>query len=355
MAVPYTFGSATTSIPLSQLDSNFATTITLGNTAIQLGNTVTTLNNMTLANVTISSGTSNITSTSIANGTSNVTIASSGGSIAMATNSATAITIDTLQNVGIGTTTPSSYSGKFQVATGDGSGWYGNFGNATVGVLLGIRSSTASIGTNGSNTLKINPDGGNVTFGSGGAIRSVNFGNSEIAFAQATTGVYINLCDASGNNGSSYNFWIRGLQTGGSAQATLASFNAVASLVYNGSNTITWNTTSDARIKKNIVDNNVGLENILKVRVRNFEYRTADEIVDFPPEVAVARQGLQKGVIAQEYQQAFPDRVHENSKGVLGLDTDETIWDLVNAIKELKALVDAQAIEISELKAKVGV
>jgi hypothetical protein len=55
MAVPYTFGSATTSIPLSQLDSNFATTITLGNTAIQLGNTVTTLNNITMANVTVSS------------------------------------------------------------------------------------------------------------------------------------------------------------------------------------------------------------------------------------------------------------------------------------------------------------
>lgn len=55
MAVPYTFATATAAIPLSQLDSNFATTITLGNTAIQLGNTVTTLNNMTFANVTISS------------------------------------------------------------------------------------------------------------------------------------------------------------------------------------------------------------------------------------------------------------------------------------------------------------
>ena len=55
MAVPYTFGSATSAIPLSQLDSNFATTITLGNTAIQIGNTVTTLNNMTFANVTIAS------------------------------------------------------------------------------------------------------------------------------------------------------------------------------------------------------------------------------------------------------------------------------------------------------------
>jgi hypothetical protein len=73
MAVPYTFGTATASIPLSQLDSNFATTITLGNTAIQLGNTVTTLNNMTLANVTVSSG--NVTLTNVAVTTANVTTA----------------------------------------------------------------------------------------------------------------------------------------------------------------------------------------------------------------------------------------------------------------------------------------
>jgi len=48
MAVPYTFGTATAAIPLSQLDSNFATTITIGNTAVQLGNTITTLANCTV-------------------------------------------------------------------------------------------------------------------------------------------------------------------------------------------------------------------------------------------------------------------------------------------------------------------
>ena len=73
MAVPYTFGTATAAIPLSSLDSNFATTITLGNTAIQLGNTVTTLNNMTLANATISSG--NVTLTNVTVTTANVTTA----------------------------------------------------------------------------------------------------------------------------------------------------------------------------------------------------------------------------------------------------------------------------------------
>jgi len=76
MAVPFTFGTATSSIPLSNLDSNFATVITLGNTAIQLGNTVTTLNNMTLANVTISSG--NVTITNVTITTANVTTANIG-------------------------------------------------------------------------------------------------------------------------------------------------------------------------------------------------------------------------------------------------------------------------------------
>jgi len=86
MAVPNIFANVTTSIPLSQLDTNFATAITLGNTAVYLGNTTTTIGNLTLTNVTLSSGTNNIGSTSISNGTSNVSIASSGGNVTMAAN-----------------------------------------------------------------------------------------------------------------------------------------------------------------------------------------------------------------------------------------------------------------------------
>jgi len=83
MAVPYTFGSATSSIPLSQLDSNFATAITLGNTAVQLGNTITTLTGVT-------------------------NVASSGSLTLGTSGNTTAITIDTSQNVGIGIT-PSAW------------------------------------------------------------------------------------------------------------------------------------------------------------------------------------------------------------------------------------------------------
>jgi hypothetical protein len=55
MAVPNIFASATSAIPLSQLDQNFATAITLGNTATYLGNTTTSIGNLTLTNTNISS------------------------------------------------------------------------------------------------------------------------------------------------------------------------------------------------------------------------------------------------------------------------------------------------------------
>ena len=53
MTVPYTYATAITSIPLSQLDSNFATAVTLGNTAMYLGNTTSSVGNVALTNTTI--------------------------------------------------------------------------------------------------------------------------------------------------------------------------------------------------------------------------------------------------------------------------------------------------------------
>jgi hypothetical protein len=86
MAVPYTFATATGSIPLSQLDSNFSTGIVIGNTTVALGDTITTINNATLANVTITSGSfngltfSNLTIT----GTNSISNASLTGSTTIA-------------------------------------------------------------------------------------------------------------------------------------------------------------------------------------------------------------------------------------------------------------------------------
>jgi hypothetical protein len=108
---------------------------------------------------------------------------------------------------------------------------------------------------------------------------------------------------------------------------------------YNEKNVTTWETTSDARIKKNIVDNNDGLALIEQVRVRNFEYRTPAEITELPKAAAIDKPGVQLGVIAQELQGVLPSCVTENSTGVLSVSTDPLVWYLINAVQELSARV----------------
>jgi hypothetical protein len=67
--VPYTFGNATTAIPLTNLDADFNTTATLGNAAIGLGNTTTTVGNLSLGNVLITSVATTFPNSFLANST----------------------------------------------------------------------------------------------------------------------------------------------------------------------------------------------------------------------------------------------------------------------------------------------
>ena len=111
--------------------------------------------------------------------------------------------------------------------------------------------------------------------------------------------------------------------------------------VYQGNNGATWSVTSDQRLKKNIVDNTVGLAAITQIRVRNFEYRLPEEVTELDANCAIAKTGVQLGVIAQELQTVLPDCVKQESTGVFAVDSDNLTWYLVNAIKELKAEFDA--------------
>jgi hypothetical protein len=120
--------------------------------------------------------------------------------------------------------------------------------------------------------------------------------------------------------------------------------------MYQGNNSASWSTTSDRRLKKNIVDNNTGLDAIKQVQVRNFEYKLADEITELPKENVINNKGIQLGVIAQEIQQVLPDMVKEESTGVLSVNPDNMTWYLVNAVKELSAKVEALQTEINAIK-----
>ncbi len=79
---------------------------------------------------------------------------------------------------------------------------------------------------------------------------------------------------------------------------------------------------------------------ITAIQVRNFEYRTADEVTDLPQNQAIQKEGIQLGVIAQELQQVLPECVKTESTGVMTVDTDNLTWYLINAVKELKAEID---------------
>jgi hypothetical protein len=109
---------------------------------------------------------------------------------------------------------------------------------------------------------------------------------------------------------------------------------------YQGNNSATWSITSDQRLKKNIVNNDIGLEKLTQIQVRNFEYRLPDEVTELPQVQAIKKQGVQLGVIAQELQSILPDCVKTESTGVMSVNSDNLTWYMINAIKELKAEID---------------
>ena len=120
---------------------------------------------------------------------------------------------------------------------------------------------------------------------------------------------------------------------------------------YQQNNSADWSTTSDRRLKKNIVDSTIGLAEINQLQVRNFEYRTEDEITELDGKIdKVDVQGVQIGVIAQEIQAVLPKCVTETSQGVLTVNADNLTWHLIKAVQELSAANTALAARITALE-----
>ena len=129
--------------------------------------------------------------------------------------------------------------------------------------------------------------------------------------------------------------WIKGIDTGA---------------CYQGNNSSTWSTTSDRRLKKNIVDNTKGLAEINQLRITSFEYRTREEIdmSEFPkanePRKVVlgeGNEGVHTGVIAQEIEDILPECIEVSDFGAKTVNNDPITWALVNAVKELSTQNDA--------------
>jgi hypothetical protein len=255
MAVPYTFGSATAAIPLSQLDNNFATTITLGNTAIQLGNTVTTLNNMTLANVTISSGNVTLTNVSVTNANVTTALTLSGGTangVAYLNTSKVVTTGSALvfdgTNLGIGTTSPSTYAklavrGSVTTNSVNYSGLFSDAVNSslyightatTVNLLSDTAITFATGGSPSSFTERARIDSsGNLLIGNTGTNLGVAIEPSAFGAGNGN----INICHPTGANGNSF------------VQFVYSTASIIGNIAQNGTTGVLYNLTSDYRLK----------------------------------------------------------------------------------------------------------
>jgi hypothetical protein len=113
---------------------------------------------------------------------------------------------------------------------------------------------------------------------------------------------------------------------------------------YNAKNVTTWETTSDERIKRNIVDSPKGLAEIKQLRVRNFNYKLVEDMPqteDGKPIIDnLDPDRLITGFIAQELQTVMPECVNTTASGLLSVSSDPIIYALVKAVQELAAEVE---------------
>lgn len=133
---------------------------------------------------------------------------------------------------------------------------------------------------------------------------------------------------------------------------TLQSFyynsTGVGNITTNGSST-SYNTTSDYRLKENVVDLTGALDRISKLPVRRFDYKTNPErTVD--------------GFLAHEVQAVVPeavtgirDAVDVNGKPIYQqVDYSKVVPLLTAGIRELKAEAEARDAEMAERKEEIA-
>ena len=458
MAVPNIFGSATSAIPLSQLDQNFATAITLGNTAVYLGNTTTSLGNVTLTNVTISSGNVSVSTATVGAGSNTAPSITTTGdtntgiffpaadTIAFSEGGTEAMRLDSAGNMGLGVT-PQTWNSSaralqisgftcvaqqdtgsyiagfnfYQSTTGfrylstnpvamysartDGSHAFFNAASGTAGnaitftqamtldasgsLGIGVTSpnNTLAVGISAANSgidLESISNGGTFArfglvgpFGTDndtyiGSISNNNFlfytNNTEraritsggnlllgtttdnarfaVSAPTATTSnrVAIFTSTSASDNGAECIATVK-TSTSTTTDNTFLKFyigggaSGSGQINANGASAAAFGTLSDSRIKENIVDLPSQLDNIMALRPVEYDYIESEG------------GGHQIGFVAQEVQPIYPDLVGERQDGMLTLtDLNKNDARLIKAIQELKAIVDAQAVEIAALK-----
>ena len=408
ITVPYTFGNATTAIPLSNLDSDYATVYQavngIGNGSVALANVAITggtiSGNTTASNVTVSSGTftnvtlSNVTISSVstpitaAEGGTGLTSFTANGVVYASSTSAlatgSALTFNGTNFV-VGYTSAGNIiaytGGSIKVNRADnatnneikyvtsGDLFYFNQANGgayqfnisgseqmrltSTGLGIGNTSPGAIFGS----TIVAGPSGGSGTLAvPAGYIYSNTTNDLKYAAGTTASGAHIfnsaysaaeyARIDSSGNllvgqtsagALNSNSICINGPSSGGSVVVNHANgsssgsgyeffaYNAsvIGSITQSGTTAVLYNTTSDQRLKENIVDAPQG--NIDGIKVRSFDWIADGSHQDY-------------GMIAQELYDVAPYAVTgtPDSEEMMQVDYSKLVPMMIKEIQSLK-------------------
>ena len=113
---------------------------------------------------------------------------------------------------------------------------------------------------------------------------------------------------------------------------------------------------SDERLKENVLSFTSGLEKVLAIETKTFNYKKVEGTqTEFYPDFLIEKK--QYGVIAQQLQAICPEMVTEGEDGFLTVDLSNLSLLLVNAVKELnkkdtdqQKLITSQAAKIKALE-----
>ena len=263
--------------------------------------------------------------------TSTTTLIHSGdttGSLVFKTNDTgsggtTAVTIDTSQRVGIGTTSPSnildivSASNPTIRITDTTNNCYTEL-NATdtVGYVGTASNHAFAFTTNNTERMRITSAGEVLVNGTAAPVNGLKMAitNGTIKWSFGP--------DGSGN---------------------YCVFNASSIGVYVTNGATSWTGTSDERLKTNLRPIENGLQKVNSLRSVTGRFITDDE------------ETSRSFLIAQDVQAVLPEAVHQQNDelGTLGVAYTDVIPLLVASIKELKAINDQQAETINALTARI--
>jgi hypothetical protein len=234
--------------------------------------------------------------------------------------------IDSAGNLGIGNTP----QGNWKLQISGGSMLANASGSATAYAGFRLNSQVLPASDDGTNTTLAHAITGNYSGGS-----------AEMDFFNCV------------NNAGGFHFYQK---TGSASVTKVMDISGSGNLTISGgtatkSTGTTWANPSDIRLKDNVQSYTKGLSELIQVNVKTWEYNGKGGTVQ-------GTKGL--GVIADEIKEVLPDTVDDytaklnnddaEDTNIKKFDATEITWLLVNAVKELKATVDAQAARIAALE-----